>query len=181
MIKNTIGLRYSKALFDQDDKKVHLEERLGYLEFLLKLKKAHPKVMNLLEAPHVDTEAKKKILRAILSQCSDITFLNLLYYLIEKRRFHYLPQIASEYRQLVNHYLGIWEAEIITAIPIDQPLKDELKSKLEHFYRKKIKFTNETNPKIIGGVIVVVGNEMIDWSIQSRLKRLKTALLATHV
>lgn len=181
MIKNTVALRYSKALFDQDSDKVHLEERLSNFAFILASTKGHPKLLNFLKAPQIDVEEKKRVLQSLLSGRSDSAFLHFLYYLIEKGRFKFLQQIASEYRTMVNHYLGVWEAKIITGVPIEPDIEDKLRVKLETFYRKKIRLKKEINPKMIGGAILVVGNEMIDWSIKSRLKKLKETLLATSV
>jgi F-type H+-transporting ATPase subunit delta len=181
MIKRSVALRYSKALFDIDRSNGQLETRLKDFDSLLELMKNNPKLLKFIEAPQVTLQEKEKVLKTCLSDKLDVTFFHFLLYLIEKRRLNYLAQIASEYRLMVNEELGIWEVEIITAVPIESDIEEKLKAKLEKFYQKKIKIKNEINSKMIGGAVLIIANEMIDWSIRGRLKKMKEHLLAVNV
>lgn len=181
MIKLAVALRYSKALFDQDLAKGDLEKRLNDFDSLLELLKSYPKLMKFLGAPQIDLQEKEKTFKACVADKFDSTFFHFLFYLIRKGRLSYLTQIALEYRLMVNEYLGIWEAQIFTAVPISEDIEKILKEKLENFYRKKMNIKKEVDSKMIGGAILVVANEMIDWSVRGRLKKLKEHLLAISV
>lgn len=179
MIKRDVALRYAKGLFDLDIAKESLEKRLRDFELIQALIEEHPKLLTFLKAPQIDLAEKGKMLKSSLTNQCDTTFVHFLIYLIGEGRLGYLTQIALEYRLFVDKYLEIWEAKIITAVPIEPQTEEKLRKKLESFYHKKIKIEKEINPQIIGGAVLVVANEMIDWSIAERLKKIKERLLNT--
>lgn len=177
MIRRDVALRYAKALFDLDVDKEKLETRLNNFNAIQTLIKEHPQLLHFLEAPQIDLMEKEKVLKSILIDAFDATFFHFLMYLIGNERLTYLSQIALEYRLLVDKYLDIWEAKVITAVPIEPYVEEKLRKKLENFYHKKIKIDKEVDPKIIGGAILIVANEMVDWSIANRLRKIKESLL----
>ncbi len=173
MIKRALALRYAKALFDMDRGNDNLEMRLNHFDFILDLLHQHPNLMRVLVSPQILLEEKKHILETNLRDKGDSSFFNFLFFMIEKGRLNSLKQIAEEYRMMFNKYLDIWEAKIVTAVPIGQDIEEGLKKKLENYYHKKIKIVKEVDPKIIGGAILIFANEMIDWSVKGRLKKIK--------
>lgn len=181
MIKRTIALRYAKALFDLDHSKENLEKRCKNFNLLQELLEKNPKLRNFLKAPQIEAVEKEKLLQSLLKNEFDKDFFNFLIYLIENRRLNYLTQIGLEYRLIVDQFLNIWEAKITTAVPLEAETEAKLKQKLENFYHKKVKINNVIDPKIIGGAILVVANEMIDWSVANRLRKMKEDLLATNI
>jgi len=181
MIKRGIALRYSKALFEMDKSEATLKKRLAYFQLLQNLLKANPKLEKFLQSPQIDKQNKEELLLSIFNKDADPPFLLYLMNLAQMRRLDYIDQIAMEFHLMVDEFLNIWEAKIITAVPLEEQTGMMLKKKLEDFYKKKIKITNEINPKIIGGAILLANNEMIDWSVASRLKEIKENLLKTHV
>lgn len=181
MMDLAISPRYAKVLFDLDCIKGNLKRRLGDFESMIKVLNENPKLTSLLKAPHVILKDKKTVLQHVLKGKLDQTFINFLFYLIQKGRFVNLSHIANEYRLMVNKYFGIWEADIVTAVPMDVDSETKLKQKLEKDFHKKINLNKKVDPKIIGGAILVIANEMLDWSVVGRLKKLKENLYATQV
>lgn len=181
MIKRTIALRYSKALFELDLTKENLKRRLDDFEFFMHLLNDQPKLKRLLQSPQISESEKKEVLQKCIGNQTDRLFFQFINYLIEKRRLNDLKQIANEYRLKVNEFLGIWEAKMITAVPLEKEIEMKLKLKLENFYHHKIEITHELDPKIIGGAILIVSNKMIDWSLATRLRKMKENLLAVKV
>lgn len=181
MIKRGLALRYAKAQFNADFDQNNLEKKLVFFELVAKFLKENPNLIKFLEAPQIDQEEKRKTLKTLFKDRLDEDFYHFTYYLIEKRRLRYFDQISQEYRLMVNQHLGIWEAKIITAVAIDPQSENSLKEKLESYYKKKIKLNKEIDPKIIGGAILIVANEMIDWSVSERLKKMKENLMENVV
>lgn len=181
MIKRSIALRYAKALFDLDQTKENLEKRLKHFATLQKLLEKQPKLLHFLQSPQIRLADKERVLKACFKNEFDALFFHFFFYLIEKRRLNDLSQIAIEYHAMVDEFLDVWEAKITTAVPLDSETEQKLRRKLEGFYHKKVNIKKEVNPKIIGGAILVVANEMIDWSVAGRLKRMKENLLAANV
>ena len=181
MIKQGIALRYSKALFNLDNKNEVLEKRLNYCKLLVDALKINPKAMKFFQSPQIGLNEKKKVLNEGLKGITDTDFIQFIMQLIEANRIDYLGQITDEFRILVDHFLNYWEAKIITAIPLEAHTEEKLSHKLEKYYHKKMKIQNEVNPNIIGGAILIANNEMIDWSIATRLNKLREDLMKTTV
>lgn len=181
MIGRAISPRYAKVLFDLDCIKSSLEQRLEDFESILNIFTDNPKLVKFLKSPQVVLNDKKKLVKNSLKGHFDETFMNFLFYLIQKKRLIHLGSIAHEYRLLVNEYLERWEADIVTAVPMDIESETKLVEKLEKIFHKKINLNKKIDPKIIGGAVLVISNEMLDWSVTGRLRKLKENLIAIQV
>lgn len=181
MIDYAISPRYAKVLFDLDCAKGNSDRRLKDFDSIINIFNHNPKLVKFLKAPQVTLKEKKKLLWDSLKEKFDLMFINFLSFLIQKRRLGHLVSIGNVYRLLVNEYLERWEADIITAVPIDAQSERKLVEKLEKLFHKEINLKNRIDPKIIGGAILVTSNEMLDWSLTGRLRKLKEKLNATQV
>lgn len=178
---SSISSRYVKVLFDLDRSKGYLTNRLDDFTLIINILKNNPKLVKFLKSPQVTLKDKITVLQNAFKENFDQTLLQFLSYLIQKGRLSYLEHIANEYRLLVNKYFGKWEATIITAIPLDQDSETKLLNKLENMFHKKIHLNKTINPKIIGGAILMIANEMLDWSVAGRLRKLKDHLITRQV
>jgi len=180
MIRLAIATRYAKALFQLDLTSDTLKDSLENFQVVLQLLKDNPKWASILHSPLISLEERKKFLSQVLKDKVKPRFLSFLNYILEKGRQAYLVEISNEYRKFFDEKLKIWEAVLITAVPIDQEIKVHLQDMLKNFYRKTIIIKEEINPRIIGGAKLRVANQMIDWSITERLRKLKENLLASN-
>jgi F-type H+-transporting ATPase subunit delta len=103
---------------------------------------------------------------------------NLLKAVIENGRLAALPQIAAQFTELVNARTGISDATVQSAFPIDDGQLAAVMSALEKRFNRKLKPTVEVAPELIGGIRVVVGDEVLDTSVKARLEQMKVALTA---
>jgi F-type H+-transporting ATPase subunit delta len=166
--------RYSKVLFNLDiQNHIDLEKRLSDFESLVRLFKTIPNFLHVFKSPQIDLEEKKELLKTALNGDFDPHYLDFLFYLIDKKKLNNLEQIAADYRSKVNQALGISEIKVMTAIPLSADSEAHLKEKLEKELKSKVKFNKEVDPKLIGGLILVMGNKMVDWSVAERLKKMK--------
>ncbi len=181
MIKQAVSFAYAKALFDLDCKNNNLNKRIYDFESLLALLENKPKFVKFLNTPFIPLSDKKKVLMSVFNNKFDKRFMNFLVFLLEKRRFINLKGIVSQYKLMVNKYLQIWEADILTAVPINALSETKLKEKLEKKFQKQVILNKKVDPKIIGGAVLVMPNEMLDFSVKGRLKKLKENLIATEI
>ena len=84
--------------------------------------------------------------------------------------------IADEYQRLLNAYRGIDEAEVLTAVPLDDGDKQRLAERLGAVVGKKVIIKAEVDSSLIGGVVARIGGKLIDGSTRSRLEALKKEL-----
>ncbi|WP_395689648.1 F0F1 ATP synthase subunit delta [Caenimonas koreensis] len=103
---------------------------------------------------------------------------NFLRALIENGRLPALPEIAAQFRVLNNSRSGTSDAVVYSAFPIDAQALDGVSAALEKRFGRKLNLTVEQQPELIGGVRVVVGDEVLDTSVKARLEQMKVALTA---
>jgi F-type H+-transporting ATPase subunit delta len=103
---------------------------------------------------------------------------NLLRTVIDNGRLAVLPEIAAQFQALVDERSGVSQATIESAFPIDDAQLAAVKTAIERRFRKKLDTHVVLVPELIGGVRVVVGDEVLDTSIRARLEQMKAALTA---
>jgi F-type H+-transporting ATPase subunit delta len=103
---------------------------------------------------------------------------NLLRAVIENGRLAALPEIAAQYLSLVNRDSGVSDAIIQSAFPIEGHALGDVVSALEQRFARRLNAVVEIVPELIGGIRVVVGDEVLDTSVKARLEQMKLALTA---
>ena len=103
---------------------------------------------------------------------------NFLRTVIDNRRLSALPEIAAQFHALKNARSGSSDAVVYSAFAIDAVVLAELAGTLEKRFSRKLNVTVELQPELIGGIRVVVGDEVLDTSVKTRLEQMKVALMA---
>jgi F-type H+-transporting ATPase subunit delta len=103
---------------------------------------------------------------------------NFLRTVIENGRMAALPEIADQFRALKNAQQGSSDAVVYSAFDMDGATLADLSGVLERRFGRKLNLQVERQPDLIGGVRVVVGDEVLDTSIKARLEQMKVALTA---
>ena len=103
---------------------------------------------------------------------------NFLRTVIDNDRLAALPEMARQFRQLANSVTGSADALIQSAFPIDGAELAALTATLEKRFGRKLEPAVQIEPSLIGGVRVVVGDEVLDTSVKARLEQMKMALTA---
>ena len=97
---------------------------------------------------------------------------------IENDRLAALPEIAHQFRVLKNAQGGTSDAVVGSAFPIESAALADLKATLEKRFGRQLNLSVEIAPELIGGIRVVVGDEVLDTSVRARLEQMKVALTA---
>jgi len=103
---------------------------------------------------------------------------NFLRTVLDNGRLAALPLMAQQFQTHVSAHQGVSEALIVSAFPINADQVADIQGSLEKRFGRKLKTSVEVDPELIGGVRVVVGDEVLDTSVKARLERMKSALLA---
>jgi F-type H+-transporting ATPase subunit delta len=103
---------------------------------------------------------------------------NFLRAVIDNGRISVLPEIASQFRALKNAQTGSSDATVYSAFALDGAALADLTTTLEKRFGKKLNLKVELQPELIGGVSVVVGDEVLDTSVKARLEQMKVALIS---
>ena len=103
---------------------------------------------------------------------------NFLRTVIENGRLSALPEIAAQFRALKNAQSGSSDAVVFSAFPIEPAALADVAATLEKRFGRKLNVSVELQPELIGGIRVVVGDEVLDTSVKARLEQMKVALSA---
>ena len=137
-----------------------------------------PDIHAFLESPKIRFDDKKKILEERLKSLSPLA-LNAAYLLVAKRRLGIVAELVSEYERLVDEHRGVAHARVTTAIPLDEGDTADVTRRLADTVSKEIVLATQTDPSIIGGLKVRIGDKLIDGSTKSRLEALRKSLVGT--
>ena len=103
---------------------------------------------------------------------------NFLRTVIQNARLGALPEIASQFRELKNAKTGSSDAVVYSAFPLEGAALADLAATLEKRFGRKLNVSVKIEPALIGGVRVVVGDEVLDTSVKARLEQMRVALVS---
>jgi F-type H+-transporting ATPase subunit delta len=103
---------------------------------------------------------------------------NLLRTVIDNGRVAALPEIARQLTAQANERAGVFDATLVSAFPIDAAQLADVLPALEKRFGRRLRAQVEVDPSLIGGIRVVVGDEVLDTSVRARLEQMKAALVA---
>lgn len=181
MILRGISKRYAVALFNAAVRQDIAEQIQEDLSSIAELMKANPGFRYFLLSPQVLTNDKKKMIVDVLAERSAGLFIKFLMLLIDKKRLEFVGEIAESYTYLFEQLQGILEARVITAVPLDADLEQQTVEKLEAETGKTIRLVKTVDPGIIGGMIVILEDTVVDGSIRHQLDTLRKSLSETRV
>jgi len=134
---------------------------------------------NFLESPAVTKEEKRGVADKISARLGASKILrNFLLVIIDHQRMHQLPEILECFQNVLHERQGIAEAEIFSAIVLNDTQKTEMKQTLERVTGRKIEAKFSLDPNLLGGALVRVGDTIYDGSLRNRLNGLRERLLA---
>lgn len=176
MTGNIVARRYAKALYSLGRKQgpdapaafgKDLDALAGVLE-------EAPLLLRVFANPIVTSEEKKAVLSAVAEKLklSDVVR-NFLGLLADKERLSSLLDIAAYYRLLLDADQGIMRGELVTAMPLAAPRQETIKKRLEKQSGKKLVLSFGVDKAILGGVLLKIGDKVLDASLRAQLEILK--------
>lgn len=175
MLKGALAHRYAQALFElavqQDLNQIETE-----LDELTDLIEENAEVAHLLYHPHISLTEKKAIMDKLFSGSLSDTVRRFLYLLIDKRRENLLLDIKREFKLLADQARNIVEARISSAAPLSKSQEERLHEKLVRFTGKNVRMVKEVRPELLGGVIVQIGDRVIDGTVAYKLSQIRLSL-----
>jgi len=138
-----------------------------------------PELRNFLKSPAVTKEEKRSVAAKISARLGASKILrNFLFVIIDHQRMHQLPEILETFQNVLRERQGIANAEIFSAVALNDAQKTEMKQTLEHVTGKKIEAKFSLDLNLLGGTLVRVGDTIYDGSLRNRLNGLRERLLA---
>ncbi len=171
----TIARPYAEALFKASAS--DLDGTASWLEPLAAVA-ADPQVKVFADNPKVTAQQVYDLLSSVSKAQLSNAGQNFLRTVIDNGRLDVLPEIAAQFRALKNARSGSSDATVYSAFPIEGGALADVATVLEQRFKRKLNVRVEQQPELIGGIRVVVGDEVLDTSVKARLEQMKVALTA---
>lgn len=178
MIQRRIVRRYASALFAaaaKSDVVDRVESDLGLVSYTTQ---ASPELAEALKSPLIPTEKKREVLRDIFGDKVHEITLSYLNLLVDKRREEAISFTEEEFVELANEARGVVTAEVTTAVGLGDEEEARLAAKLARITGLSVNIEKLVDPAIIGGVLVKIGDTVIDGSVRGQLAAIKERLLS---
>jgi F-type H+-transporting ATPase subunit delta len=166
--------RYAQAVFEIAQENKELVKWQNDLRQLV-VAVSTGSLLDALESPGISIADKARFLKESMGNISPMV-MNLALLLISKSRIALIRNIAGEYNLMLDEFRGVQNAEVTTAVPLDDREETGIKTQLGVLTGKKIEIKTDVDPGILGGVVARVGGKLLDGSTRSKLAALKKQL-----
>jgi F-type H+-transporting ATPase subunit delta len=171
----TIARPYAEALFQVAEK--DLEGTSQWLDALAAVA-GNAQLLQFADNPKVGNQQVYDVLTGVARVQLPAAGQNFLRTVIENGRLAALPEVAHQFREMKNARSGASDAVVYSAFPIAGDQLGAVTQALEKRFGRKLNLTVQEDPSLIGGIRVVVGDEVLDTSVKARLEQMKVALTA---
>ncbi len=164
------SLRYARALLlaiGEDAGK--LEEAAANLDTAAEVL-SEEKIREFFANPQISAEAKGNLIEKTFSK--DKTITNLLKLVAQNRKIKEIKNIAESFRAVLSEAAGVATAKIESATPLNEKQIEDLTAALKKMTGKEVAIETSENKKLLGGVRIHLGDEMIDLSLAGKLGKL---------
>ena len=170
-IKRVAG-RYAKSLIslalDRNEQDTVLADMRGLIQMA-----ENRDLNNLFKSPIVSIDKKRAVFKSLFDTRFTELSKSFVHLVLTKGRESILPNIAQEYIEQYNEHKGITQVELTSAVPLDAATTQQITQKLltSNLGLQNIELTSKVNPDIMGGIVIRIGDKLIDDSIAFKLKK----------
>ena len=173
-----IARRYAQAFFISSLKAKTIAKDIEEINLVVEYLKVHKKLFTILYHPFSRYELKEGILTQATANVST-EVKNFLFILLQKNRIKILPEIYNQLIFFQDKYLEIEKGEVLSVVHLTDEEQNKVIDKLQKLLNKKVILNFNLDKNLLGGLLIKVGNKVIDGSIKGSLKKLKESLI-TH-
>lgn len=177
MIRSAISKRYAKALLGigQEDEKY--EAYGASLKAFVDFCGANDEFFRLVANQIFSVEERKRVLNRVLERSGFPPIVqNFLRLLLDKNRIGAIKAISQHYGELTDDVMGITRAQVVTAWPMKDQAVSRIKQALESINPGEVKIDVKDDAALIGGIVVKIGDLVLDGSVRAQLEKLKESL-----
>jgi F-type H+-transporting ATPase subunit delta len=163
---------YARALFEVAKERDALDEVREQLGQFVDALNGNRDVTVFLFSPYFSTDEKKDGLRRMISD-ADPAFTNFLEALVERHRMPAIFRIRDRYEELWDDENKLLPVEVTSAVALDESTVKEIGERVGEQTGLKVELSSHVDPDILGGIVLRVGNFILDASIRNRLNQLR--------
>ncbi|HMK14064.1 MAG TPA: F0F1 ATP synthase subunit delta [Burkholderiales bacterium] len=171
----TIARPYAEAVFRLAKEKNTLPQ-WGKMLALLQMVATEPQVVAYISNPNFSAQQIESLLLGICGEKLDGMGRNFVQVLARNDRLSLLPEIRELFEALKAEQEGVLEVKINSAFPLSKEQESELVQRLKNRYQRKVVTQLSVEPELIGGVIIAVGDHVLDATVRGKLETMRAAL-----
>lgn len=172
-MKNTVvSERYAQALFEISQNENLTEKIQEDLKLVNDTLKQYPEFNTLLLHPVISNQDKKEMFTKIFSGKINGYTENIINLLVDKKREGLIPEISDIYRQMYNNLHSRVIADVYTSVEIGEAELALLRKRLETYLDKQVEIDNHVDENILGGVLVKIGDRVIDGTLRTKFENM---------
>lgn len=176
MRHQSLAARYADALFALTEGRGALERVDGELAEIASLLRDHPDLANFWGSPLVAAEDQKAIASQLLGGKADPMLLNTLLLMFDNKRGAAIEALHQAFRSRFNDFRRRLTVKVRAAMPLDDTETLKLREQLAKSTAREIEMDVQVDSELIGGLVVKVGDQVIDSSLKGRLEALARTL-----
>ncbi len=176
MSPELIARRYAEALLEEAEHQAVIEPVSSDMELVRESLRHSRDLVLFFESQAIPGDKKRDIVEKLFVERVQPLTLRFMQLMVEKGREKLFPQVARAFRELYDERRGIVEVEAQTALDLDDDQADRLQGVLSGITGKQVRIVWETDPGLVGGMVVRVGDTVYDGSIRNQLKVLRGRL-----
>jgi len=180
MLSQAVSRRYAKALFDLAQEKGLLDQVAREFGYVVQMIETQPHLRAFMNDVMISPPKKREVLSRVFDGKISPLVRNFLFLVVQKRREAYLPAMYRAFEELANEALGVVEVEVRSAVPLEEQTARKLEAALVTRLGKRVKFRTQVAPELIGGLVVRVGDTLMDGSVRTRLRRMHERLIGSE-
>lgn len=166
--------RYADAVFELAQEEKRFDEWERDLELIASIFRG-PEVIAWLGNPRIPVADKEALIDTGLAATGHEAA-NLARLLVADGRPHLIEQILADYRERVDQARGIVHARVTTAVPLTDAERQSVLEHVTQMTHQQVTLETAVDPSIIGGIVIRIGDRLIDGSARTRLLELKRRL-----
>lgn len=177
MRNQAVARRYARALFDLAQEKGLLDEVDRELELVAQMIESDGYLRAIMNDVLISPAQKRNLIEKLFGGKVSELVQNFLLLVVRKRREAHIPEMYRAFLDLANEARGVVEVEVRSAVALPADTIETLEGKLVAKFGKRVKFQTQVAPELIGGLVVRVGDTLMDGSIRTRLRRMHERLI----
>jgi F-type H+-transporting ATPase subunit delta len=170
VIERTLARRYAAALLRVTGPEGSTDEAEALLQALQDAYEKDPSFRAVLAQPRIPRKMKKALFRRALEGRALPSFLQFLDLLVDKNRLDLFPVLAEAFGQLADESRGLARVQVRSWRPLSEAHRQRLEGQIARLTGKRVTVQSETDPRLRGGMLVRLGNTVMDGSVARRLK-----------
>lgn len=172
----SIARRYARALSEEAAQRGDVKGVDADVEFVQASLTESPELVRVFESPVISREKKKAVFKALFESRVQPLTMRFIDLLVEKNREMLFQAVIRAYRELRDTETGVVGARARVAVELPETEQNEMRAQLETMTGKKVRLVFETDPSLIGGAVVRIGDTVYDGSVSNKLSALRTQM-----